>query len=80
MSCVCLCPQLIILCVYCLELSDRATVSYLDDDVGVPFFSKEEHKLVVGGPPPPPFVFSEGVLVLGVRKVGCCCKALGLGV
>ena len=53
---------------------------YLDDDVGVPFFSKEEHKLVVGGLPPPPFVFSEGVLVLGVRKVGCCCKALGLGV
>jgi len=55
-------------------------VANLDDDVGVPFFRKEEHKLVVGGPPPPPFVFSEGVLVLGVRKVGCCCRALGLGV
>jgi len=52
-------------------------VANLDDDVGVPFLSTEELKPVVGGPPPPPLGFSR---VLGVRKVGCCCKALGLGV
>ena len=40
----------------------------------------EERKPVVGGPPPPPLGFSDGVRALGVRKVGCCCRAFGLGV